>query len=337
MAAGLGTRLRPLTYEVPKPMVPVANRPVIELILRSLAKNGATDVLCNLHWFPETITDRLGDGSHLGVSLTYSYEDELLGTAGGVRNVRDFFGDEPFLVMAGDALTDIDFGALARAHAENDGLATLAVKRVADTREYGVIITGSDGRVQGFQEKPDPAEALSDLANCMIYALSPEIFDHFPDIAAPDFALDIFPALLDGDVPFYVHETDGYWNDVGSPPEYLQGNLDVAAGLVDVEWEGELVEASADGDEPGEHRLGAARAGLPADCEVDGRVLVGGGITVGKEVRLDGPCVIGEGVSIGDGARIKGSVLLPGAEVPAGGYLVGAIAGRSGSLTTGEE
>jgi mannose-1-phosphate guanylyltransferase len=336
MAAGLGTRLRPLTYEVPKPMVPVANRPVIELILRSLAKGGATDVVCNLHWFPETIEDRLGDGSDLGLKLTYSREEKLLGTAGGVRNVRDFFGDEPFLVMAGDALTDIDFQALARAHEQNDGLATLAVKKVTDTQEYGVVVTGSDGRVQGFQEKPDPAEALSDQANCMIYALSPAIFDHFPDKPAPDFALDVFPALLEGDIPFYVHETDGYWNDVGSPPEYLQGNLDVAAGDVDVEWTGELVEASADPGEPGRHRLGSEQAGLPADCEVDGRVLVGLDVSVGRDVRIDGPCVIGDGAKIGDGARIKSSVLLPQAEVPSDCYLVGAIAGRSGTLTTEE-
>jgi mannose-1-phosphate guanylyltransferase/mannose-1-phosphate guanylyltransferase/phosphomannomutase len=334
MAAGLGTRLRPLTYEIPKPMVPVANRPVIELILRSLATGGVTGVVCNLHWFPEAIEARLGDGSDLGVSLTYSHEEELLGTAGGVRNVRDFFGDEPFLVMAGDALTDIDFAALAAAHGQNDGLATLAVKKVTDTQEYGVIVTGSDGRIQGFQEKPDPAEALSDLANCMIYALSPEIFDHFPDMDAPDFALDVFPALLNGDVPFYVHETEGYWNDVGSPTEYLQGNLDVAAGRVDVEWGGELVESNADPGEPGEHPLGAEQAGLPADTEVDGRVLIGKDVEVGAGVRFDGPCVIGERAKIGDGARIKSSVLLPDAEVPAGCYLVGAIAGRSGSLTT---
>ena len=229
MAAGLGTRLRPLTYEVPKPMVPVGNRPVLELILRLLAGQGFTEVISNLHWFPDTIRDRMGDGSALGVELTYSFEEELLGTAGGVRNVREYFGSEPFVVMAGDALTDVDMRALAAAHEAHDGLATLAVKRVADTSEYGVIVTGSDGRIQGFQEKPEPAEALSDLANCMIYAFSPEVFDYFPDQRVVDFALDVFPALLEHDVPFYVHETEAYWNDVGSPPEYLQGNLDVGA------------------------------------------------------------------------------------------------------------
>ena len=332
MAAGLGTRLRPLTYEVPKPMVPVGNRPVLELILRLLAGQGFEHVIANLHWFPDTIRDRFGDGSALGVELTYSYEEELLGTAGGVRNVRDYFGSDPFVVMAGDALTDVDLAALADAHRSNGGLATLAVKRVPDAREYGVVVTGSDGRVQGFQEKPDPAEALSDLANCMIYALSPEVFDYFPDKQVVDFALDVFPALLEHDVPFYVHETDAYWNDVGSPPEYLQGNLDVALGLVRVDAGGELVEAAANPDEPGSNALGAERAGLPRDCEVDGRVLVGAGVRVGSGVRIDGPAVIGDGAVIGDEARIKSSVLLPAAEVPAGCYLVGAIAGRSGSL-----
>ncbi len=332
MAAGLGTRLRPITYEVPKPMVPVGNRPIFELILRLLASQGFTEVIANLHWFPETISDRIGDGSALGVDLAYSHEEELLGTAGGVQNVRDYFGDEPFVVMAGDALTDVDLRALAEAHASHDGLATLVVKRVTDTREYGVIVTGSDGRIQGFQEKPEPAEALSDLANCMIYALSPEIFDYFPDKQVVDFALDVFPALLEHDVPFHVHETEGYWNDVGSPPEYLQGNLDVALGLVGVEPGGELVEAAADPDAPGEHPLGAERGGLPSGCEVDGRVLVGAGVSVGDDVRIDGPAVIGDGAVIGAGARIKHSLLLPGAQVPAGCYLVGAIAGHSGSL-----
>jgi mannose-1-phosphate guanylyltransferase len=332
MAAGLGTRLRPLTYEVPKPMVPVGNRPVLELILRLLAGQGFTEVVSNLHWFPEQIRDRIGDGSAVGVDLTYAYEEELLGTAGGVRNVRDFFGSEPFVVMAGDALTDVDLRALADAHREHGGIATLAVKRVTDTREYGVVVTGSDGRIQGFQEKPDPAEALSDLANCMIYVLSPEIFDYFPEKPVVDFALDVFPALLEHDVPFFVHRTEAYWNDVGSPPEYLQGNLDVAQGLVGVEPSGELVESAADPAAPGDNPLGAERGGLPADCEIDGRVLVGAGVNIGSGVRIDGPAVIGEGAEIGDGARIKGSLLLPGARVPGSCYLVGAIAGRTGSL-----
>ncbi len=284
MAAGLGTRLRPLTYEVPKPMVPVANRPVMEHILRLLNRHGFERVIANLHWFPETIRDRFGDGSELGIELTYTYEDELLGTAGGVRNVADFFGGGPFLVMAADALTDIDLAALRAAHEANDGIATLAVKRVPNVSEFGVVIAGSDGRVQGFQEKPDPAEALSDLASCMIYVLDPQIFDYFPDRPVVDFALDVFPALLDHDVPFHVHAIDAYWNDVGSLPEYLRGNLDAVEGVVGVELGGTLLAES-----------GGDRAAESGDPGVSGRVLVAEGCEIDPSSRLDGPLVIGEG------------------------------------------
>jgi mannose-1-phosphate guanylyltransferase len=319
MAAGLGTRLRPLTHAIPKPLVPVANRPIMEHILERLRRDGFGEVVANLHWFPDTIRDHFGDGSGFGVELTYSYEERLLGTAGGVRNVREFFGSEPFVVMAGDALTDIDLAALVAAHEASGWIATLATKRVTDTTEYGVVVTGSDGRVQGFQEKPDPAEALSDLANCMIYVLEPEIFDHFPGAEAVDFALDVFPALLDADVPFGVHVTDAYWNDVGSLPEFLQGNLDVLTGAVDVAPAGILAGSAAD-------------AGLVGEVELEGPVLIGEDATIGAGAQLDGPLVIGPGASIGSGARVRESVLLAGAEVPADALLAGAIAGNAGAL-----
>jgi mannose-1-phosphate guanylyltransferase len=317
MAAGLGTRLRPLTYEIPKPLVPVANRPVMEHILLLLRRHGFGPLIANLHWFPDTIRDRFGDGSGLGIDLTYSHEDELLGTAGGVRNVAEFFGDEPFLVMAADALTDIDLAALRAAHEANDGIATLAVKRVSDVSEFGVVITDSAGRIQGFQEKPDRAEALSDLASCMIYVLNREIFDYFPSKPVVDFAREVFPALLENDVPFHVHRIDAYWNDVGSLPEYLRGNLDAVEGAVEVELGGELLEPSG-GDE-------AVERGDPG---VGGRVLAAEGCEIGAGVRLDGPLVIGAGCTVGAGARIKESVLLPGAGVPPGALLASAIYGR---------
>ncbi len=317
MAAGLGTRLRPLTYEAPKPMVPVANRPVMEHILLLLRRHGFGEVIANLHWFPDTIRERFGDGSEMGVDLTYSFEEELLGTAGGVRNVAEFFGDEPFLVMAADALTDIDLAALRAAHEANDGVATLAVKRVANVSEFGVVITGSDGRIQGFQEKPDRAEALSDLASCMIYVLDREIFDYFPDRPVADFALDVFPALLSNDVPFHVHEIDAYWNDVGSLPEYLQGNLDAVDGVVEVEPGGTLLEPS-----------GGEEALERGDPGVSGRVVAAEGCKLDPGARLDGPLVIGEGCTVGAGALVKHSVLLPGAQVAPGTIVAGAVVGR---------
>jgi mannose-1-phosphate guanylyltransferase/mannose-1-phosphate guanylyltransferase/phosphomannomutase len=318
MAAGLGTRLRPLTYEIPKPLVSVANRPVMEHVLRLLRRHELGEVIANLHWFPDAIRDRFGDGSELGIELSYSHEKELLGTAGGVRNVAGFFGDQPFLVLAADALTDIDFGALRAAHDANDGIATLAVKRVADVSEFGVVIAGSDGRIQGFQEKPDPAEALSDLANCMIYVLDAQVFDYFPDEPAVDFALDVFPALLEHDVPFHVHVIDAYWNDVGSLPELLRGNLDAVQGAVEVDLAGALLEPSG-----GEEAVGRGTPGT------SGRVLVGERTQIGESVRLDGPLAIGDGCRIGAGARLKESLVLPGADVPAGAVLASAIYGSA--------
>ena len=314
MAAGLGTRLRPLTYEVPKPMVPVANRPIMEHVLRLVAGHGMREVIANLHWFPETIRGHFGDGGSLGIDLTYSQEETLLGTAGGVRNVRDWFGSDPFLVMAADPLTDVDLSALAEAHRANGGIATLAVKQVPNVTEYGVVITGADHRVQGFQEKPDPAEALSNLASCMIYVLEPEIFDYFPERPVVDFATEVFPALLEHDVPFHVHETDAYWNDVGSIPEYLSGNLDVLSGAVEVEADGELV---AGGEAPEDESPGRF-----------GSVLVGADAEIAGDTRLEGPLVIGPGARVGSGAIVKESVLLPGAEVPAKAMVVGSIIGR---------
>jgi NDP-sugar pyrophosphorylase family protein len=328
MAAGLGTRLRPLTYEIPKPMVPVANRPVMEHILRLLRRQGFTEVIANLHWFPETIERHFGDGSELGIELAYLREPELTGTAGGVRAVRDFLTAEPgpFLVMAGDALSDIDLGALVATHRERGGIATLATKRVENVSEFGVIVTGRDGRVEGFQEKPDPAEALSDLANSMIYVLEPEIFEHFPEADSVDFALDVFPALLERDVAFHVHVADSYWNDVGSLPEYLAGNLDALVGRVRVEQSGDVLHGGEDAEAPASQEGG---------WELVGEILIGDGAEIGPQALIEGPCVLGPGARIGRGARVKESVLLPGAEVPANGMLAGAIAGQRGALAGG--
>jgi mannose-1-phosphate guanylyltransferase len=328
LAAGLGTRLRPITYEMPKPMVPVLNRPVMEHIVRLLARHGFTETIANLHWFPELIESHFGDGSAFGVELSYSREERLLGTSGGVRNAAEFLGDS-FLVISGDALTDIDLAAMRDFHESHDGIATLATKRVDDTSQFGVAITGADGRIQGFQEKPEPAEALSDLANCGIYMFRSEVFDFFPEpgtskAAGPDdppgfadWAMDVFPALLAGDVPFYSHEVDAYWNDIGNLDELRQGNLDALRGEVEVE--------------PGAPEVaGGVRAASPlGDAEVEPPALIGAGVELGEGVRIEGPAILGDGCRIGDGARIRDSILLEGAELPARAFLIGAIAGRA--------
>ncbi|MGI8584976.1 MAG: sugar phosphate nucleotidyltransferase [Thermoleophilaceae bacterium] len=319
LAAGLGTRLQPLTFEIPKPMVPVLDRPVMAHILDLLEGQGFDRVIANLHWFPDTIRGYFGD------RVEYRHEKELLGTAGGVRNVRDFFGDDLVVVVSGDALTDLDLRVLVERHRSAGGIATLTVKKVPDTREYGVVIHDEDGRIQGFQEKPDPAEALSDLGNCGIYCFSPEIFDYFPKEPFADWAQDVFPELLSHDVPFFVHEIEDYWNDVGSLDELRTGTFDALEGRLRLEVSGEEV---ADGVRAGE---GTSLA----SCEqVEGPVWVGAECELGPGTRLVGPLVIGDRARVGEGAALRESIVLPGTRVDAGAILIGAIAGH-GDIVAG--
>jgi mannose-1-phosphate guanylyltransferase len=327
LAAGLGTRLRPITYGIPKPMAPVLNRPVMEHIVRLLARHGFGEAIANLHWFPETIEGHFGDGSAYGIDLTYSHEQALLGTSGGVRNVASQLG-EAFLVISGDALTDIDLQAMRAFHESHDGIATLATKRVEDSAQFGVAITGTDGRIQGFQEKPQPAEALSDLANCGIYMFRSEIFDFFPQpgtsgAAGPDdppgfadWAMDVFPALLEADIPFYSHEISGYWNDIGNLAELRQGNLDALEGAVEVEPAAPLV------------REGVWAATPLEGIELAPPVLVGADVQLGDGAQIQGPAVIGDACRIGARACVQDSILLAGAELGAGAIIVGGIGAR---------
>ncbi len=317
LAAGLGTRLRPLTYEITKPMVPVLDRPVMAHILDLLDRHGFEEVIANLHYFPDSIRE------HFGERLTYRYEEELLGTAGGVRACREFFGDEAFLIISGDALTDIDLGAFVARHREAGGIATLAVKQVSDTREYGVVLHDAAGRITGFQEKPEPEEALSNLGNCGIYIFEPAIFDHFPERPFADWAQDVFPALLAGDVPFHIHEINDYWNDVGSLAELRQGTFDALRGELRLQVQGKEV------------RPGVTVAGgqsLPEDLEIDGQAWIGHDVEIGAGVRLMGPIVLGDGARVGDGAQLRESIVFPGTEVAAGSIQIGAIAGHAGIL-----
>ncbi|HEX4483739.1 MAG TPA: sugar phosphate nucleotidyltransferase [Solirubrobacteraceae bacterium] len=317
LAAGLGTRLRPLTYEITKPMVPVLDRPVMEHIVDLIDRYEFDGVIANLHYFPDTIRE------HFGERISYRFEQELLGTAGGVRACAEFFGDEPFLVISGDALTDIDLGAFVARHREAGGIATLAVKQVPDTREYGVVLRDGVGRITGFQEKPAPEEALSDLGNCGIYIFEPGIFDYFPQRPFVDWAKDVFPTLLENDVPFYIHEVGEYWNDVGSLGELRQGTFDALRGKLRLEMDGDEVR-------PGVTVVGSSP--LREDTDVDGDVWIGRDVQIGAGVRLMGPIVLGDGTRVGDGAQLRESIVFPGTELAAESILIGAIAGHGGIL-----
>ncbi len=319
MAAGKGTRLRPVTDLLPKPMAPVANRPVLHHILRLLKRHGLEEVVLNLHHMPEAITEHFGDGSSVGVDIHYSFEPELLGTAGGVKKNEEFLGTGTFLVMSGDALTDIDLTALVAAHRRTGSIATIAVKEVSDPSLYGVVIHDDDGRVVAFQEKPTREEARSRLCNCGIYVFEPEILSLIPAGRFDDFGSRLFPDLLKQHIPFHCHEFAGYWSDVGNLGELVRGNADALTGRVAVDLPGEEVRPGVWVDEG---------AKVAATARVEPPVVIGRQCLVGDWALVEGPTVLGDRTVLGEGAHVTRAVVLPDSHVPAGSVIVEGIVGR---------
>lgn len=319
MAAGKGTRLRPVTELLPKPMAPVANRPVVRHILRLLKRHGISEVVLNLHHLPDVITEYLGDGSDAGLDIRYSFEPQLLGTAGGVKKNEDFLGTGTFLIMSGDALTDFDLTALVAAHRRNGSIATIAVKQVADPSLYGVLVTNDEGRVVGFQEKPPREEARSNLCNCGIYVFEPELLSLIPAGLFDDFGSRLFPDMLRQGVPFHIHESAGYWSDVGNLGEFFRGNADALTGKVRVELPGEEVRPGVWVDE------GACVA---ASANIEGPVVIGRDCVIEEDASIEGPAVLGDRSAIRAGAQVVRAVVLADSCVPSGAVIVEGILGQ---------
>jgi NDP-sugar pyrophosphorylase family protein len=319
MAAGLGTRLYPLTGLTAKPMVPILNRPVMEHMLRLVHRHGVREVAANLHHHPDLIRTYFGDGSSFGVDLRYNLERELLGTAGGVGAFRGFFADGTFVVVSGDGLTDVDIAAFVTAHRANGGIATMAVKEVADPSLYGVVVADADGRVTGFQEKPPCGEALSNWCSCGIYALEPQIFEYITEERFTDWARDVFPALLADGVPFFRWELKGYWSDVGDIEQYRLSNFDALLGRVLL-------------DRPGCETAPGVWVGdgtvIEAGACLEPPILVGAGSLIEAGARLIGPLVLGDGCVIERGAQLDGGIHWDGVKVGRDSRAVGSIIGR---------
>ncbi len=230
LAAGEGTRLRPLTAAVPKPMVPLVGRPLLAWTLDWLAGQGVTEGVINLHYKPQVISDCFGE-QHAGIRLRYSPEDTLRGTAGGVKVAARFFADAPFFVIYGDNLLHADLRALADFHASHGGAATLALFHHPNPTAAGIVGTDSVGRITRFQEKPAAHEVFSPWASAGVYVLNPDVLDAIADPSCPsDFGHDVFPKLLEAGVPLYATPLGGYIQDTGTPDTYRQANWDALAG-----------------------------------------------------------------------------------------------------------
>ena len=214
MAGGSGTRLRPLTCDLPKPMVPILNRPIAQHIINLLRRHRITEVIATLHYLPDVMRDYFQDGSEFGVQMTYAVEeDQPLGTAGCVRNVAELL-DETFVVISGDCITDFDLAAAVRFHKERRSKATLVLANVPNPIEFGVVITDEQHRIKRFLEKPSSSEIFSDTVNTGTYILEPEVLQYLPPNQETDFSKDLFPLLLEKDEPMYGFVAEGYWCDV---------------------------------------------------------------------------------------------------------------------------
>jgi NDP-sugar pyrophosphorylase family protein len=323
MAAGLGTRLRPLTYHLPKPLIPVANVPVMHHLLNLLRSHGITEIGANVSYMPAAIEEYFGDGSALGVSIRWSVEDDLLGTAGGTKALETLWRREPILVTSGDGLHDVDLTALIDQHRRTGAKATLVVKPVEDPSAYGVIVTDRTTRIVGFQEKPHRREARSNLANCGIYVIEPEILDAVPAGVEYHF-YEVWDELVVRE-PGALHAftTMSYWNDVGDLTELRNGNLDAVSRRVRVEIPGAEI---------------APGVWCEDGCSIDVTATLEGPLAIGKNVAVDaeaairGPAAIGAHSQIGRGAQIKSSVLLPGSIVPNDGLAISGIFGDASAL-----
>lgn len=328
LAAGKGTRLFPLTGRLPKPMAPVAGTPILHHIFELLADSGVEEANVNAHHLADSILERYGEGSRVGgMEVNVAYEEELLGTAGGVKRLAERF-DDTFVVVMGDALTDVDVREVVEFHKERGALATVALMRVPDTSQYGVVELDGEKNIRAFQEKPEPGEATSDLANTGIYVLEPEVLRNIPDGTFFDFAKDVFPRLLAAGEKFVGYdEGDFYWSDVGTLDAYRAAQRDALAGKVRVKVPGEKF---------GEWLWVHPEARFHKTVAFEGRAVLGRDVVVGRGVTLSGDVTLGRGCWVRPGARIKRSILLPGATVGEGAHLEDCIIGPGYDVRPGE-
>jgi mannose-1-phosphate guanylyltransferase/phosphomannomutase len=322
MAGGEGTRLRPLTSNTPKPLISLVNRPMMDHIVRLLKRHGFDEVVVTLAFLPQTIRSYFGDGEEFGVRMVYATEETPLGTAGSVGNAKKEL-DEPFLVISGDVLTDIDLGAVVDFHREKGAMATIALKSMENPLEFGIVITREDGSIERFLEKPSWGQVFSDTVNTGIYVLDPGIFDYIPADKSVDFSDDVFPALLDDGKPVFGFAAEGYWEDVGTLEAYVKAHQDVLDRKVELEIPGFEVSDKVWIGEGAEIDPGA---------DVEGPVVIGENSRVQAGAHLGEYTVLGSNVMVRADASLDRSVLHDNAYVAESVQLRGTVIGRSTDL-----
>jgi mannose-1-phosphate guanylyltransferase/phosphomannomutase len=319
MAGGEGTRLRPLTSNQPKPMVPIVGKPCMEHIIELLRRHGMDEIVVTVAYLPQVIRGYFGDGESLGVSLHYSVEETPLGTAGSVKHAEALL-DETFVVISGDALCDFDLTEIVRMHKKNGAVATLALKSVENPLEFGVVIIDEDGRIERFLEKPSWGQVFSDTINTGVYVLEPEVLKGIPKDEPYDFSKQLFPALLSRGKPLYGHVVkDSYWQDIGNLDQYRQANFDALDGRVQLELPGIRLRENV--------YLGDG-VQLPELGQIEGPAYVGNFAKVEPGARIGAYTVLGQNAVVKEGVQISRSIVDSGAYLGQSARIEGAILGK---------
>jgi mannose-1-phosphate guanylyltransferase / phosphomannomutase len=319
MAGGEGTRLRPLTSNQPKPMVPIVGKPCMEHILELSRRHGIEDVIVTVAFLPQAIRGYFGDGESMGLEIEYSVEESPLGTAGSVRLACARLGDT-FIVISGDALCDFDLTKVVDFHRERDAAVTIALKSVDNPLEFGIVVTDSDGRVERFLEKPSWSQVFSDTINTGVYVLEPEVLKHVPDDRPYDFSKELFPLLLEMGRPIYGYVAEGYWQDIGNLAQYRQANFDALDRQVDLEI-------------PGVRLRGNVWLGEGVEIDdfdrIEGPAYVGNYCRIASDATVGPHSVLGAGVTLRERSRTVASVIDAGTHVGRSSLIENAIVGRS--------
>lgn len=325
MAGGEGTRLRPLTSNQPKPMVGIFNQPVMTHIIELLKKHKITDVIATLQFLPQLIKNYYGDGSDLGINLSYAIEEEPLGTAGSVKNAEQFI-DDTFLVISGDAICDYDLKKAVEFHKKRKSLVTLVLARVDSPLEFGVVITDKDGKINRFLEKPTWAQVFSDTVNTGLYILEPEVLDYIPAGMNVDFSKDLFPKLLKEGKPMYGYVADGYWCDIGNLEQYQQVHEDILNNKTSV---------SISGIKMGKKVWIGKDTDIHPSVQFKGTAFIGTHAKIEEGVEIGDGTVVGNNVFIGSGSKTSHAVIQENAYIQANSTLDSCIIGKNCDIKKG--
>ncbi|MDQ6693782.1 MAG: NDP-sugar synthase, partial [Chloroflexota bacterium] len=325
LVGGEGSRLRPLTTNTPKPLLPLVNRPFLDHVLYGLSTHGIHDVVLAMSYLSESFEDLYGDGSHLGMRLRYVKEEEPLGTGGAIKNVQSYLDDETFFVFNGDILTDLDLTDVLRFHRDNGSHCTISLTSVEDPSAYGVVDLDDKGRIEKFTEKPKREATTSNWINAGTYVMEPQILDYIPEGAHHMVERGLFPTLLKDGKPLYGYRAGAYWMDIGTPAKYLEAHSDILSGRLkrSIEPQGELL---WEGVWVGEG------VSVDSGARIVGPVVLGREVVVGPGASIVGPSALGEGCHVGEEAQLERVVAWDGALFEAKSRASNSVVGKDATV-----